>query len=110
MRHVFPVIFALVLGFAVPAGTVAAEEGAAVYGSLKCGLCHRPDRKSAAVSLVEIAKAYQSRDTLVKFFKGEIEPLIESDNWGMMRSQMPKIAALPEEQQEELAGYIMSFH
>jgi cytochrome c551/c552 len=87
----------------------AAPEGAAQFDSLKCGMCHKPDKKAAAISLSEIAKAYKDRDTLMKFFKGEARPLIESDKWGMMRGQLHKIKALEDPQKEALADYILSF-
>jgi hypothetical protein len=46
---------------------------------------------------------------LVKFFKGEIKPIIESEKWGMMRPQLEKIKALPDQDKEALADYILSF-
>ena len=99
-------IFALMSAAGVWAG---AEEGATVFATLKCALCHKPDKKAAAVSLAEIAKTYQDRDKILKLFSGEIKPLIESDNWGMMRGQIPKIQALQEPEKQDLADYILSF-
>ncbi len=87
----------------------AGSEGAAEFASLKCSMCHKPDKKAAAVSLSQIAKTYQDRATLMKLFKGEAKPLIESDNWGMMRGQLHKIKALADPQKEALADYILSF-
>ncbi|MGA2401843.1 MAG: c-type cytochrome [Syntrophobacteraceae bacterium] len=91
------------------AGGAAAADGAAVFETLKCGMCHKPDKKAAAISLAEIVKTYSDRDTIVKFFKGELKPLIESEKWGMMRGQLEKIKALPDEDKEALAEYILSF-
>ena len=45
----------LVLVFAMAAGVGAqAADGAALFASLKCGMCHKPDKKAAAISLAEI--------------------------------------------------------
>ncbi len=86
-----------------------AKEGASVFDSLKCSMCHKPDKKAAAVSLNEIATTYQDRDKVPKLFSGESKPLIESDKWGMMRGQLPKIQALKESEKKDLADYILSF-
>ena len=91
------------------AGGAAAADGAKVFETLKCGMCHKPDKKAAAISLAEIVRTYSDRDKLIKFFKGETKPLIESDKWGMMRGQLEKIKALPDEDKEALADYILSF-
>jgi cytochrome c551/c552 len=88
---------------------VSAAEGEEVFARLKCGMCHKPDKKAAAVSLKEIDKVYSDKDILVKFFKGGMKPLIESDNWGMMRAQLEKIKGLPDDEKEALADYILSF-
>lgn len=107
MKSVLPV---LVLVFALAPVVKAADvDGSAVFTSLKCGMCHKPDKKSAAISLAEIDQAYSDKEKLVKFFKGEIKPLIESDKWGMMRPQLEKIKALPDPEKDALADYVLSF-
>jgi cytochrome c551/c552 len=104
------ILLAAALVFALTiAGRAADVDGSAVFTSLKCGMCHKPDKKSAAVSLAEIDQTYTDKEKLVKFFKGEIKPLIESDKWGMMRPQLEKIKALPDPEKEALAGYVLSF-
>ena len=91
------------------AAFTSAGENAALYESLRCGTCHKPDTKAAAVSLAEIAGTYQTGDKLVKFMKGEAKPIVESDKWGLMRGQMSKLSALGDEEKEALADYILSF-
>ena len=99
----------LVLVCALAVAAIAAEmDGVAVFTSLKCGMCHKPDKKAAAVSVAEIAKTYQDKEKLVQFFKGDIKPLIESDKWGLMRPQLEKIKALPDPEKDALAVYVMS--
>ena len=88
---------------------LAAGEGATVFETLKCGMCHKADKKAAAVSLADIAKAYPDKGSLVKFFKGETKPIMESEKWGMMRGQMTKIASVQEQEKDALADYVMSF-
>jgi cytochrome c551/c552 len=98
--------FIFISAAGVLAGT---KEGASVFESLKCSMCHKPDKKAAAVSLNEIAKTYQDSGQMLKLFSGESKPLIESDKWGMMRGQMPKIQALKDSEKKDLADYILSF-
>jgi cytochrome c551/c552 len=86
-----------------------AADGGALYTQLKCGLCHKPDKKAAGVALSEIARVYGEPSKLAMFFKGKQEPKIESTNWGVMAGQMPRLEALSEEDQQALAGYILSF-
>ncbi|MGA2026533.1 MAG: c-type cytochrome [Syntrophobacteraceae bacterium] len=104
------ILSTLVLVTALAAGGGAwSADGAEIFATLKCGMCHKPDKKAAAISLAEIVQTYSDKARVVSFFKGEIKPLIESENWGMMRGQLEKIKALPDPDKEALAGYILSF-
>ena len=107
MRFTLPVLV-LVVVFAA-AALAADVDGAAVFTSLKCAMCHKPDKKAAAISLAEIGHAYSDKSALLKLFDGEGKPLIESDKWGMMRPQLEKIKALPEPEKAALADYVLSF-
>ncbi len=111
MRFVFLPILALVCCFCFfqPGSAYGERSGAEIFESLKCGACHKPDVDSAGFSLVQIAKAYQTKDKLAGFMKSGFEPIMESEKKGMMRGQMQKLAALGEEEREALAGYILSF-
>jgi cytochrome c551/c552 len=86
-----------------------AGDGGAIFESLTCSRCHKPDKKAAAVSLAEIAKTYGDNEKLVKFLKGETKPLIESEKWGMMKGQFSKITPLSDQEKSDLAEYILSF-
>ncbi len=104
------ILSTLVLVTALAAGGGArAADGAEIFATLKCGMCHKPDKKAAAISLAEIAQTYSEKAKLVSFFKGEMKPLIESEKWGMMRGQLDKIKALPDQDKEALADYILNF-
>jgi len=89
-------------------GISAAADGKAVFDSLRCGSCHKPDQKAAGAALVDIAKAYPDREQLVKFFAGETKPVMETGKPGMMRGQMPGLQALSDEDKKALADYIFS--
>ncbi|MFZ2445574.1 MAG: c-type cytochrome [Syntrophobacteraceae bacterium] len=102
----FITVFAL-SGFYATRSVAAGGEG--IFTTLKCGMCHKPEKKAAAVSLKEIAGAYPNAEKLVGFFKGESRPVIESDKPGMMLNQMPKLKALPENDKDVLAQYMIGF-
>ncbi len=87
----------------------SAADGKSLYESLKCGTCHKPDQKTTAVSLAEIAKTYQDRAKLVSFFKGESQMMIESAKSGMMKGQLKHLQALSDQDKDALADYILSF-
>ena len=104
------ILSTLVLVTALAAGGGAwATDGAEIFATLQCGMCHKPCKKAAAISLAEIVQTYSDKARLVSLFKGEMKPLIESEKWGMMRGQLEKIKALPDRDKEALADYILSF-
>src|SRR5690242_4956447 len=90
-------VLALALSLSIPTRTPAAD-GAAVFTSLRCDSCHKPDSKLTGASLKDIVAAYGGdREKLIKFFNGESKAIIETDKPGMMRGQIPKIKALSDE-------------
>lgn len=109
MRWFVLVMYVAVTVLSAAGPAMAEGDGAALFESMKCGMCHKPDKKAAAVSLADIAKAYQEKAKLVAFLKGEAKPAIETEKWGMMKGQMPKIEALQEPEKGALADYILSF-
>ena len=103
------IVLVFIGGLCVSAHLSLAGDGGALYESLKCGACHKPDQKAAGVSLAEIAKAYADPAKLVTFFKGEGPFIIESAKQGMMKGQMKNLAALSDEDKKALSDYILSF-
>jgi cytochrome c len=97
------------LGFLCVSNHSLAGNGEALFASLKCGACHKPDQKATAVSLRDIARAYQDQAKLVPFFKGDGTFIIESTRSGMMKGQMKHLEALSDEDKKALADYILSF-
>jgi cytochrome c551/c552 len=108
----FTMWFGLVVCIAVSAtlsGRLHAAGGEAVFESLHCGSCHKPNLKTVAVGLSEIAKAYGTEEKLVGFFKGESKMIVQSEKPGMMKGQLGKLEALSGDDQKSLAEYILSF-
>ena len=84
--------------------------GEATFQSLKCHICHKPDRKSAGPSLEEIAKAYSGQgQRLAQYFKGESEPLVDPGKWRVMEGQLKKTKEISDAERKDLAAYILSF-
>jgi cytochrome c len=108
-RLVSMTITLVLLGLLCTSNQSDAGSGEALYESLKCGACHKPDQKAAAISLGEIAKAYQDQAKLVSYFKGEIPMITESAKAGMMKGQLKNLAVLADEDKKALADYILSF-
>jgi len=108
-RFITMTITLVLLGLLCTSNQSSAGSGEAMFESLKCGACHKPDQKAAAIPLKEIAKAYQDQANLVTYFKGESPMIIESTKVGMMKGQLKNLAALPDEDKKALADYILSF-
>jgi len=110
MRRLFSIVIAMaLLPFFWGSNDSSAGSGEALFASLKCGACHKPDQKATAVPLSELAKAYGDQAKLVSFFKGESPMIIESTKSGMMKGQLKNLGALSDEDKKALADYILSF-
>ncbi|MEN6440853.1 MAG: c-type cytochrome [Syntrophobacter sp.] len=109
MRWFILLVYVLVTVLSTSGLAMAEGDGAALFESMKCSMCHKSNKRAAAASLAEIAKTYQEKDKLVKFFKGETKPVIETEKWGMMRGQMSHLEALQEPEKAALADYILGF-
>ena len=84
--------------------------GEATFQSLKCHICHKPDRRSAGPSLPEIAKAYSGKQQqLVQYLKGESEPLIDLGKRKVMEGQFKKTKEISDTERKDLADYILGF-
>ena len=84
--------------------------GEATFQSLKCYICHKPDRRSAGPSLPEIAKAYGGQQQqLAQYLKGESEPLLDFGNQHLMQGKLEKTKEISDGERRDLADYILSF-
>jgi cytochrome c551/c552 len=86
-----------------------AINGESLFTSLHCGSCHKTDEKAVGTPLKQIAGAYTSREQLVKYLKGEANPMIQWGKPAMMKGQLKKIAPLSDEEKGALADYILGF-
>ena len=97
----------LILGTTVWAADMGGE---ATFQSLKCHICHKPDRRSAGPSLEEIAKAYSGQEQrLSQYLKGESEPLVDLGKRRVMEGQLKKTKEISDAGRKDLAAYILSF-
>jgi cytochrome c551/c552 len=88
----------------------AASGGEATFHSLKCYICHKPDRRSAGPSLPEIAKAYGGQQQqLAQYLQGESAPLIDLGRQKVMERQLEKTKEISAAERKDLADYILSF-
>lgn len=86
-----------------------ATDGKAVFESLHCGSCHKPDIEKTGTSLKQVARTYGDQSKLVAYLEGKSEPIIEPEKQAVMRGQLKKIAKLTGEERQALADYILSF-
>jgi cytochrome c len=110
MRKLFSIVIAMaLLPFFWASNDSSAGSGDALFVSLKCGACHKPDQKTTAVPLSELARAYGDEAKLVSFFRGESPMILGSTKGGMMKGQLKNLEALSDEDKKALADYILSF-
>jgi cytochrome c len=88
---------------------VGAEQGGALFESLRCGGCHKADVSKAPPSLKEMAGAYHGKeDQLTSYLRGEAGPIVKPAEGNMMKRALEKTKALSDEDRKALADFIMS--
>lgn len=101
--------FVLIITSLFVSTTLYAEQGEAVFEAQGCGLCHKPDIGKANPSLKDIARTYQGKEgQLIKYLKGEAEPIVQQGKGSIMKRSIEKTKALSEEERRSLADFIMS--
>ncbi len=84
--------------------------GSATFQSLKCGSCHKPDRKSVGPSLKDVGQSYAGQEErLVQYLKGEAEPILGLGKAKLMRKSIKKMQDLASPELKALSHYIMTF-
>ncbi len=92
------------------AGFALAADGKAIFQSKGCGACHQPAADTVGPSLKKIAQAYAGKeDQLVKFLKGEAQPIVDPAKFAIMKAQLTPLKGLSEEELKALAQYMLSF-
>lgn len=114
MRAVAAGVFVLLCTLSLfchgPAARAEQNEGGALFESLKCGLCHKPEKRTAGTSLKEIAEAYGGdQERMVVYLKGEAPALIDLGKAKIMERQLRKTKDLSPEERQELADYLVNF-
>ena len=105
------IVMAAVLALAAAAPSARAEEsrGEATFQSLKCGMCHKADREASGPSLQAMAKLYAGKpEPLIRYLKGEAEPVKSLGKAKTMARQIEKTKALSAADLEALARYMTS--
>jgi cytochrome c len=105
-KLIFSVIAMLVLASVGFAG----DHGEAVFEAQRCGVCHKPDTGKMNLSLREIAEAYQGKEEqLIKYLKGEAEPMIRPEKADMMKRSVEKTKGLTDEERRALAVFMLGY-
>ncbi len=89
-------------------GMSLAVDGAALFKQKGCNACHKPDVEAAGPSLKRIAQAYAGKKAdLVKFLKGEGQPIVDPAKFSIMKMQLARIKGMSDAEFEALADYIL---
>ena len=106
MKYIYPVIVACLLLTGIE---VKAEDGKGVFGSLRCGICHKIDTGKTSPSMKEIARVYMEKeDQLLNYLNGHAEALIRPEKAGRMKRYIEKTKALSEGDRKSLVDFILS--
>lgn len=85
-----------------------AVDGKTIFDSNGCGACHAADVEKVGPSLKEIAEKYAGKeDRLLSFFKGEEKPIVEPEEFNMMKPNLSRTKALSDDERKALADYIL---
>ena len=89
--------------------TARAEDGAAIFKSHGCAVCHKKESSSKVnPSLTEIAAAYQGKqEQLIQFLNGESESIVRPQKASIMKRYIKRTKALSDEDRKALADFLM---
>ncbi len=100
----------LVVVLALIGGSVFAADGAAIFKAKGCASCHQPNADTVGPALKKMAQAYSGKkDQLIKFLKGQADPIVDPAKFAIMKPQLTLIKNLSDEELSALADYILSF-
>jgi cytochrome c len=87
-----------------------AEEGDTIFKSQGCSSCHKIKSTSKVnPSLTEISTTYQGKQAqLIKFLKGESEPIVRPEKAYLMKRYVEKTKQLSEADLKALTDYLLS--
>ena len=78
-------------------------------GSGNCASCHQFDQKVIGPSIQEIAKMYKDKKgNIVTFLKGNAEPIVDPEQFEVMKTNFPITQAMSEDELKAIEAYIYS--
>ena len=95
---------------AVSAVKTPEELGKEIFeGKGNCTSCHQVDQKVIGPSIHEIAKIYKDKNSdIVNFLKGNGEPIVDPDQFAVMKTNFPVTQAMSDEELKAIETYIYS--
>lgn len=78
-------------------------------GQGNCISCHQVDQKVIGPSIQEIAKIYKDKKgDIVTFLKGNADPIVDPDQFSVMKTNFPITQAMSDEELKAIESYIYS--
>jgi len=78
-------------------------------GKGNCVACHQPEQKIIGPSIKQIAQTYKDKDaSIVAFLKEESEPLVDPEQYSVMKTNFAITKAMSDEELKALEAYIYS--
>ncbi|MFG4000653.1 c-type cytochrome [Flavobacterium aquidurense] len=78
-------------------------------GQGNCASCHQADQKVIGPSIKEIAKIYKDKKgDIVTFLKGNAEPIVDPEQFAVMKTNFPITKAMSDEELKAIESYIYS--
>jgi len=75
-----------------------------------CHTCHKVDQKIIGPSVKEIAKIYKDMNLdMVAFLRGELEPVVDPEQYEVMKTNFSVTKAMSEEELRAIEAYFYSF-
>lgn len=90
--------------------TPSQKIGQAIFnGKGNCFSCHKADQKVIGPSVVEIAKIYKEKNAnMVQFLKGEGQPLVDPEQYEVMKTNFVITRNFTDEELKGLEDYFYS--
>ena len=110
MAKISGVVFFIFLCLLFTAAFSAENQGEEIFKSKGCIFCHKQKMTSGTIpSLFELAKAYKGKnEQLIRYFKGEADPIIKPERSVVMKRQLRKTKALSDSERAALVDFILS--
>lgn len=75
-----------------------------------CATCHQPDKKVIGPSIKEMVHIYKEQNADMKaFLRGEGEPIVDPDQYEIMRANLAVTKVMTDEELESIIAYMYSF-